>query len=172
LEKETAIKICFKSGELLVTADLDDSPTGRALVNLLPLEGVVSLWGEEIFFMTRIEHSAGAALTTDVNVGDVCFDPFSRALCVFFGRTPASVVDKPMPEHQVEIIGRNALPLESLKKIKQGDCVTVSLYSETPAKPAVAASAAPSPFGERKLSQGEIDELVKKLLAERKKAAG
>ena len=107
-------------------------------------------------------------MTTDVSVGDVCFDPVSKALCVFFGRTPASVMDKPVPEEPVQVIGRNAGPLESLRQIKQGDRVTVCL-KETPAAPPV--SAGPSPFGERKLSQGEIDELVKKLLAERKKGS-
>jgi hypothetical protein len=120
--------------------------------------------------MTRIERVEGAALTTDINVGDVCFDPVSKALCVFFGRTPASVMDKPVPEEPVQVIGRNAGPLESLRQIKQGDRVTVCLQDTQAPKP-VSPVPGPSPFGERKLSQSEIDELVKKLLIERKKAS-
>ena len=120
------------------------------------MEAAASRWGDEIFFETGLEPVPGAGLTLDVNIGDICFYPPARALCIFFGRTPASVIDKPVPEGPVEIIGKTAAPLEGLKSIKPSDRVTISLYKEPES-------------GERKLNQGEIDDLVKRLLVEKKK---
>lgn len=127
------------------------------------MEAAASRWGDEIFFETGLEPVPGAGLTLDVNIGDICFYPPARALCIFFGRTPASVIDKPVPEGPVEIIGKTAAQLEGLKSIKHGDRIAVSVYKE-PVPPTVL-----PPAGERKLNQGEIDDLVKRLLVEKKK---
>jgi hypothetical protein len=54
------IKIVLEEGEF--TATLDDSPTAVAIRAALPLEGSVSLWGEEIYFSipVRVEEAADA----------------------------------------------------------------------------------------------------------------
>jgi hypothetical protein len=102
-------------------------------------------------------------LTTDVKVGDVAFCPEENYICVFFGRTRLSTSDKPIPEKPILIIGKTLASPDELREIKEGEKITIS--KET--KPAGTKSDCPP--GERKLSQTEIDDLVKKLLAEKAK---
>jgi hypothetical protein len=105
-------------------------------------------------------------LTKDVNAGDIAFCPEENCICIFFGKTPLSISDKPITEKSVIIIGRTLASPDELREIKEGEKITLSKE----AKPA--ATKSDYPAGERKLSQAEIDELVKKLLAEKAKAKG
>lgn len=172
------IKISLKVRELNIIVELNNSPIAQELVKKLPLDAAASRWGDEIYFRVPAEASAGQ-VTLDVNIGDVGFFHAGKCLCIFFGRTPASVIDKPVPEAPVELVGRVSA-FESLRQINSGDMIKVVPLSghvpvagAAPSFSAPAASAAPAPGGyERKLSQGEIDDLVKRLLEERKKAQG
>ena len=105
-------------------------------------------------------------LTTDVNSGDIAFSPEDNCICVFFGRTRLSTSDRPIPEKPVLIIGKTFASPDELREIKEGEKITIS--KET--KPAGTKSDCPP--GERKLSQKEIDDLVKRLLAEKAKGQG
>lgn len=166
----------MRVGNVSVTIELNDSITAQSIAKRLPLEASVSRWGDEIFFPAPVEAREGST-TTDVNIGDIGFFHPGKLLCVFFGRTPASVIDKPVPEGPVEIIGKAKAPLDGLRAVNAGEKVTVSREEQKPAAP-VPPPAAPKPsfattaFGERKLSQTEIDELVKQLLDDKKRAQG
>jgi hypothetical protein len=123
----------------------------------LPLEASVKRWGDEIYFETNIQASDFNS-TMDVNCGDICYWHEGKCLCVFFGRTPSSTTDKPVPASAVVIIGKTSCPAEELRKIQEGHSIKVAVQEEKP-KPVEAS--------ERKLSQSEIDALVQKLLAEK-----
>jgi hypothetical protein len=105
--------------------------------------------------------------TLDVDIGDVAFWPEGKSLCVFFGRTPASVVNKPISERPVVIIGKTLASPDELREIKAGEKITVCLVT----KPAYEGNKEDT-HGDRKLTQSEIDVLVKRLLEERNKAQG
>ena len=105
----------------------------------------------------------------EVKTGDVAVSSEGSYLCLFLGPTPASVLEEPVSENPVVVIGRLVALSEKLKEIKPGDPIRVSAAQETAAIPSPEKNAYAS---ERKLSQAEIDALVKRLLEEKKKAAG
>jgi uncharacterized protein len=164
---DTMAKINLKVRDLLITAELNSSLTAQSIIKKLPLEAPVSRWGDEIFFEAGIESPEGQT-TLDVNVGDIAFFHTGKCFCIFFGRTPASVLDKPVPEGPVEIIGRATSPVEIFRQINHGDRVSVSPVPAAVPAPPSQDDAFSYPVGERKLSQNEIDDLVKRLLEEKR----
>jgi hypothetical protein len=161
---EADIKVQFRIKEFNFLAELNNTLTARQLVQKLPIESTVSRWGDELYFEVGCEFPAENP-THDVNIGDIAFWAEGKCLCVFFGRTPASVVDKPVPEKPVVIVGKTLAAAEELRQVRQGERIMVSLIEET-TPPAPAKEF----FVERKLSQAEIDVLVRKLLAEKEQA--
>ena len=146
-------------------AELNDTALNQHIITKLPIESSVARSGDQIIIKTEV-HMPPYNLTTDVNTGDIAFSPEDSCICVFFGRTPLSTSDKPVPEKPVLIIGKTLASCDELREIKEGEKIFISKE----AKPADTKS--DYPYGERKLSQKEIDELVKKLLAEKAKGQG
>ena len=56
--------------------------------------------------------------TMDVSVGDIAYWPEGKCLCIFFGRTPASTDDKPVPASEVVIDGKTRVDVELLRRGK------------------------------------------------------
>lgn len=102
------------------------NPAAKAISKALPIESEAQIWGDEIYFDTGIEAPADGA-TTDVSVGDIAYWPQGQCLCIFFGRTPMSTTDKPVPASEVVIIGKVAnLDIDLLRSVKNGDKITVN----------------------------------------------
>jgi len=101
-----------------------DCPALRAIDRVLPVTSRVKVWGDEIYFDINVAAPAEGA-TIDVNVGDVAYWPESRCLCLFFGKTPMSVTNKPVPAGEVVIVGKTALNPESLRKVGPGSRIMV-----------------------------------------------
>ncbi len=111
-------------------AELSDekSPeTFGKVVQNLPIAAEAQIWGEEIYFSVEFGSRAENA-TTDVNAGDVAFWLEGSAIAIFFGRTPMSMGEKPVPYSACNIIGK-LLNLEAdkekLLQVKQGEKITV-----------------------------------------------
>lgn len=150
--------------------ELDNSLTALNIVKLLPIESVVAKWGEEIFFNIKNVQAVSEDLTKQVNVGDVAFCPEGSCLCVFLGPTPASVMENPVPENPVVVIGRVIAPRDKFKLILPGEKIKVSVALERVSSSAKEATSEKEYATGRKLSQAEIDVLVKQLLEEKKRA--
>ena len=98
--------------------------TTEKISKSLPIDSKVNTWGDEIYFDTGITAPSEDA-TTDVEVGDIAYWPEGKCLCIFFGRTPASSSDKPVPASEVVIVGRTDLNPEVLRKVKAGSKIRV-----------------------------------------------
>jgi uncharacterized protein len=147
-------------------AEFNNSLTSREILKHLPINAEIKLWGEELYFETGIVASDFNA-SLDVSVGDVAYWPHGKCLCVFYGKTPHSKDAKPVPASPVVVIGKlKTIPAE-LRAVRTGQHIKVSLFEQKEKPVAAPVPAADNGAGERKLSQGEIDDLVKKLLAER-----
>jgi len=57
--------------------------------------------------------------TEDLKIGDLGYWPNGNSFCIFYGKTPASINDKPKPASPVTIIGEIKGDLESLKTLNQ-----------------------------------------------------
>ena len=99
------MRIRIVVGEEILEAELFESETARAIYDALPIESSYSTWGDEIYFSIPVQEDLKDG-TTDVEVGDLGYWPPGRAFCIFYGKTPASSGDKPVPASEVSPIGR------------------------------------------------------------------
>ena len=121
------IIIKTKVKEIILSIIPVDNPTTQAIDKILPVESRAQTWGDEIYFDTSINAPSQGA-TTDVSIGDVAYWPQGKCLCVFFGKTPMSSSDKPVPASEVVIVGKvDNIDAELLRSVKDGDKIIVSL---------------------------------------------
>jgi hypothetical protein len=155
--------IVFKAKNIGFYVKFNESTTAQEVIKNLPMEGIVRKWGDEIYFDTGINVTADGK-TTDINVGDVAYWPEGKSLCVFFGPTQASITDKPVPASPVVIVGKTFASPDELKEIKPGEEISVFVVSKKSSF-----TTRMNPYEDtRKLSQQEIDSLVRQLLEEKK----
>ena len=112
-----------------LVAKLDGSPTAREVLVALPLKGRANVWGQEIYFEIPVEIPLVADARAEVAVGDVAYWPQGRAMCLFFGPTPASVDKTPRAYSPVNRFGRVLGDATVLKKVIDGATVTVTLQT-------------------------------------------
>jgi hypothetical protein len=96
--------------------ELNKTKTATEIYDALPLHGDGSRWGEEIYFDVGKDFPAENP-TEEVEVGDVAYWFPGKALCLFFGRTPASTSDRPRAASPVTVVGRLTGNIEMLKEI-------------------------------------------------------
>jgi hypothetical protein len=92
-------------GELTLRGELADTPCARAIAESLPLDTSFNTWGEEFYFEIPVSSELDDTATSDVEVGTLGYWPPGRALAIFFGRTPMSTSDKPVPASDVNLVG-------------------------------------------------------------------
>jgi len=100
------------------------NPTAKKISESLPVESKAKTWGDEIYFDTGIKAPSEGG-TTNVDIGDIAYWPEGKCLCVFFGPTPASSGDKPVPASDVVIVGKTNLDPVELRKVKSGSKIVV-----------------------------------------------
>ena len=116
--------ILFQFGDLRIQASFNDSSTAQIIASALPIESRVNRWGDEIYFEIPAKLPPEQS-TVDLNVGDIAYWPEGSCLCLFFGRTPASIDERPRPASDVNIVGRFSESAEPLRKVAAGATVRV-----------------------------------------------
>jgi len=122
----TPIKI--KIGTLELSAELNDSPTAKKLLYLLPTEFNMSRWGDEYYGDCDIKTELSPDARDIMEVGELAVWPTGNAFCIFFGPTPASRENEPRAVSPVNPIGKLIDNSETLKKL--GSSIHVRI--ETP----------------------------------------
>jgi len=87
-------------------AELNASGTAEKLLSLLPLEFTMSRWGDEYYGDCGIEAEETDEARTVMEAGELAVWPVGRALCIFFGPTPASTDERPVAASPVNPVGR------------------------------------------------------------------
>ena len=98
------IKITIGGIQLL--ADLKPNRTAQAIVDALPITAPVNQWGEEFYCKVPGVKDYRETAKNQVKVGDVAFWGMGEMLAVFFGRTPMSLGEDPVPADRVNVIGK------------------------------------------------------------------
>ena len=111
----TPIKI--KIGTLELSAELNESPTAKKLMSLLPLEFSMSRWGDEYYGDCGIKTVLSQDARDVMEVGELAVWPTGNALCIFFGITPASKGDEPRAVSPVNPVGKLLDNSDSLKRL-------------------------------------------------------
>ena len=99
-------KIRITVGSVQLDAELKSTKTAREVYAALPVESPVNLWGEEFYFKLAGVKDYRETATNQVKVGDVAFWGAGQVVAIFFGRTPMSMGQDPVPADRVNIIGR------------------------------------------------------------------
>ena len=103
----------------------DENPvTAKAILDALPLRGRANIWGEEIYFTIPVEGEVENPKVV-VELGDLAFWPPGNALCIFFGRTPASKGDEIRPASEVNVFGRIIGDSKVFKRVRDGEEVII-----------------------------------------------
>lgn len=119
------MKIKIAIGEVSLTGELRDTKLAKKIFEALPIEGVGSTWGYEIYFSIPIEAEAEFPQKA-VRIGDLAYWPPGNAFCLFYGRTPISATeDEILPASEVEVIGKFKGDIEALKKVHSGQMVKI-----------------------------------------------
>ncbi len=103
-EKPKRIKITI--GGVVLEAELKPMRTAQDIYDVLPVEATVNQWGEEFYCKLPGVKDYRETATTNVKVGDVAFWGLGGMLAVFWGRTPMSIGEDPVPADRVNIVGR------------------------------------------------------------------
>ncbi|MCX7704303.1 MAG: iron-sulfur cluster assembly scaffold protein, partial [Planctomycetota bacterium] len=105
-------------GELYKTA------LGKKVIESLPLNAKISLWGKELYFPTGVK----AELTQPqvrMDAGDIAFWPEEGALCLFWGATPISNGMEILAYSAVEVVGNFKVDEKLLDSLEDGDNIRV-----------------------------------------------
>lgn len=116
-------KILIRSGDIEMSAELNDSPTSLALWAVLPLSATANTWGDEVYFEVPVNQNLDATASTVVKVGDLGYWPSGRAFCIFFGPTPISRGDEIRPASAVNVIGEVMGDARAFKAVRDGDLI-------------------------------------------------
>lgn len=100
--------IVFKVEDVELRGHLADTPTARLISAALPLEGLAQRWGEEYYFEVPIEAELEEGADDLMSPGELGYWPVGRALCLFWGPTPASQEDEIRAASPVNLVGRVA----------------------------------------------------------------
>jgi len=116
--------IRITAGEVSATATLHDTPTADDIWAALPIRARGNTWGDEIYFgipVLRDEEDAQEV----VALGDLGYWPPGHALCIFFGRTPASLGNEIRPASPVNVWGKVVGDATVFKKVAHGAQVVI-----------------------------------------------
>lgn len=99
-------RILITTDGVSASATLNDSSTADAIWDALPLEAQANTWGDEIYFGIPVHLDEADGASDVVGMGDLGYWPTGHALCIFFGRTPASKGDEIRAASAVNVFGR------------------------------------------------------------------
>ena len=121
-----ATKIMVTVGNVELEGELLDTPCGKALSALLPLENTFSVWGDEFYFTVPLDCPLDETATTHVSIGDIGYWPPGPALAIFFGPTPMSTGSEPVPASEVNIVGRLFGDTAKLRSAKKAGSISIT----------------------------------------------
>ena len=116
-----AQKIKITAGNIVVEAELNDTPAAKSIAGALPIEATANRWGEEIYFSIPVAAELEPDARDVLEAGELGYWPSGTAFCIFFGKTPASQGDEIRAASAVNIIGKVKGELSKLRDVSDGD---------------------------------------------------
>jgi hypothetical protein len=119
-------KILIKVENIEIEAELNNSKTAEKIWELLPIEGRVNTWGDEVYFSIGSKIALEEDSSEVVSIGDLAYWPPGEAFCIFFGATPASYGNEIRAASAVNIFGKIIGDARVLKKIRTGTKIWIA----------------------------------------------
>jgi hypothetical protein len=118
-------KIEITAGNVRVEAELNDSPTAKAIADALPVEAPAQRWGGEIYFSVPVTAELEDGSRDVLEAGELGYWPPGKACCIFFGPTPASAGAEIRAASAVNIIGKIKGDCSGLWDVPEGTAVVI-----------------------------------------------
>ena len=100
------MKINIIIKDITVVAELFDTECARTIAGVLPITSSPNEWGDEFYFEIPVaDYLLDNTATTEVKAGDIGYWPPGNALAIFFGPTPMSKGNDPVPASAVNLVG-------------------------------------------------------------------
>lgn len=123
-------KIRIKVEDLEVLAEIyDDTKTGKAVLNALPLVKNGNTWGDEIYFSIPVDVEPENPKAV-VNIGEIGYWPPGTAFCIFFGPTPMSRGKEIRPASPVNVFGKIIGDPKVFQRVHDGAKVQLEAVEE------------------------------------------
>jgi hypothetical protein len=110
-----ATKIIIEAEKCRLEAELSDASAAQKIAEALPLSASMSRWGDEYYGSVGIDIPENATGREIMKAGELAYWPPGKALCIFFGPTPASTDEKPRAASAVLPVGQVTAGAECLK---------------------------------------------------------
>jgi uncharacterized protein len=120
------MKLRIEAGKLVLSVQLLDTPTSKALLAAVPFQARAQTWGEEVYFTTPISARLEPDAKQIVEPGTVCFWTEGNALALPYGRTPISTDERPKLASRCNVVGRVEGDARQIGNIGSGEKMTVS----------------------------------------------
>ncbi len=117
-------------GKTSLKAELFDTLCAKEIINSLPIEARPNEWGDEFYFPIPVKLPLDDSATAKVNIGDIGYWPTGNALAIFFGPTPMSIGNDPVPASEVNLVGRIIDDATLLRKEK--GALTIRIETDNP----------------------------------------
>jgi hypothetical protein len=112
-------------GNVILLADLLDTPTAQAIHAALPIESRAQTWGDEVYFPIPVELPREPDARDVVQPGEIAYWVEGHCIAIGFGRTPISRGDEIRLAARTNIWARSRDDVKALRTAKDGDRVRV-----------------------------------------------
>ncbi len=101
-----------------IEGELFDTECAKKILMALPIESDINEWGDEFYFSIGVKIPLDNTATKKVKIGDIGYWPPGEALAIFFGKTPLSKDEEPVPASEVNLVGKLIDNPDLLKSLK------------------------------------------------------
>jgi hypothetical protein len=118
-------KIHITIGPISIHASLQENETAYAIYDVLPIEGKVNRWGEEIYFSIPVQLPESEDAREVMEIGELGYWPAGSAFCIFFGPTPVSHGNEPRAYSNVNPFGQIEGDATQFNEVKDGERIKI-----------------------------------------------